>query len=51
MVGIPLNLNLNPAPSQFLLLIPVDKEAKKEITMPASVINPGYHEENRIAAT
>lgn len=51
MVGVPLNLNPNPSPSQFSLIMPVDQEAKEGVTMLESVIDRGYHEETRIAAT
>lgn len=51
MVGVPLNLNLNPSPSQDLLLMLVDQKAKKGLSMLASVLDLGYLEEDRIAAT
>lgn len=51
MVGVPLNLNPNPFPRQFSFIMPVGQEAKEGVTMLASVIDRGSHEETRIAAT
>lgn len=51
MVGVPLNINPNPSPSQCSPITPVDQEAKEGVTMLTVVTDHGYHEETSIAAT
>lgn len=50
-VGVPLNLNLKPSSSHFVLLISLDQEAKKGVTMLTSLINLCFPEENEISVS